>query len=69
MAAIMTKILSSMQALDVEKNVLLHAVDPLALELAAMHTHHEMNGRLPKKPNTTTSVPGNVATSEKGTTE
>ena len=58
-----------MQALDVEKNVPLHAVDPPALEHAAMRTHLEMNAKLPKKPSTTMSVLGNVATSEKGTME
>ena len=58
-----------MQGLDVEKNVPLHAVDPPALEHAAMHIHLEMNAKLPKRPSTTTSVRGNVAISEKGTME
>ena len=58
-----------MQALDVEKNVPLHAVVPPALEHAAMHTHLEMNAKLLKKPSIIMSVRGNVATLEKGTTE
>ena len=65
----MTKILLSIQVLDVEKNVPFHAVDPPALEHAAMHIPPEMNAKLPKKPSTTMSVPGNVATLEKDTTE
>ena len=58
-----------MQALDAEKNVPLRAVDPPALEHAVTRTHPEMNAKLLKKPSTTMSERGNVATSEKGTTE